>query len=105
MVSANIDIPMERIRAFCRRWKVTEFSLFGSVLRDDFRPDSDVDALVRFEPDAHWGLFDLARMEDELQAIVGRPVDLITRNSVEESANPIRRNHILSHLETLDVAG
>jgi len=54
MVSRNIDIPMDRIEEFCRRWKIREFSLFGSVLREDFRPDSDVDVLVSFEPDAEW---------------------------------------------------
>ena len=54
MVSRNIDIPMDRIEEFCRRWKIRDFSLFGSVLREDFRPDSDVDVLVSFEPEAEW---------------------------------------------------
>ena len=57
MVSRNFDIPMDRIEAFCREWKVRELSLFGSVLRDDFRPDSDVDVLVSLEPDARGGEF------------------------------------------------
>ena len=51
-MTARIDIPMEQIEAFCRRWRVVEFTLFGSVLREDFRPDSDVDVLVSFEPEA-----------------------------------------------------
>jgi len=101
----RIDFDRHRIAAFCRKWKVTEFSLFGSVLRDDFTPDSDVDVLVQFAEDARWGLFDLCRMEDELREIFGRDVDLITRRSVEQSPNWIRRKHILESLETVHVAG
>jgi predicted nucleotidyltransferase len=83
---------------------VKEFSLFGSALRDDFRPDSDVDVLVRFAEDARWGLFDLVHMEEELSGILGRRVDLVDRRSVEASPNYIRRRHILSSLETVYVA-
>lgn len=96
-----IEIEKEKIAAFCQRWKITEFSLFGSVLRDDFRPDSDIDVLVTFSDDAYWGLFDLCNMEEELKEIFGREIDLVTRKSVEESRNYIRRNHILRHLETI----
>jgi hypothetical protein len=105
MRRSNIDIPKERIREFCRRWKIEEFSLFGSVLREDFRPNSDIDVLVTFARDAHWGLFDLGRMEDELRGIFNRDVDLVTRRSVEESPNAIRRDHILMNTETVHVAG
>ena len=105
MGKTSIPIAADRIRDFCQRWKITEFSLFGSVLRDDFRPDSDVDVLVSFAEDAHWGLFDICRMEDELREIFGRQVDLVTRRAVEESPNPIRREHILAHLETIHVEG
>jgi len=105
MGKTSIPIAADRIRDFCERWKVVEFSLFGSVLRDDFRPDSDVDVLVSFAEDAHWGLFDICRMEDELREIFGRQVDLVTRRAVEESPNPIRREHILAHLETIHVEG
>ena len=105
MANMQIDVPMDKIREFCRRWKILGFCLFGSVLRDDFRPDSDVDVLVDFAGDARWGLFDLCRMEEELEAIFGRRAELITRRSVEESPNSIRRKHILAHMETLDVAG
>jgi len=103
-MAPRVPIDKDRIAAFCRKWQITELSLFGSVLRDDFRADSDVDVLVRFADEAHWGLFHLCRMEDELREIFGREVDLVTRRSVEESPNWIRRKHILEHLETLHVA-
>jgi hypothetical protein len=100
-----IPLDADKIAAFCRKWKIGEFSLFGSVLRDDFGPDSDVDVLVRFADDAAWGLFDLCRMEDELREMLGREVDLVTRRSIEESPNWIRRQHIFDHMETIHVAG
>ncbi|HUS91033.1 MAG TPA: nucleotidyltransferase domain-containing protein [Phycisphaerae bacterium] len=101
----RIDIDQERLAAFCRKWRITELSLFGSVLREDFRPDSDVDVLVSFADDARWGLFDICRMEDDLRGFLGREVDLVTRNSVEQSRNYIRRKHILENLETIHAAG
>jgi len=106
-VTAQSQIPIDRtgIAAFCRKWRITELALFGSVLRDDFRPDSDVDVLVSFAPDARWGLFDLCRMEEELRALFARDVDLITRKSVEQSENYIRRRHILAHMEVIHAAG
>ena len=101
----GIDIPEEKIAEFCRKWKITELALFGSVLREDFAPGSDVDVLVSFAEDADWGLFDMVHMEDELSEVLGRKVDLVTRNSVEASRNYIRRRHILSSLEPIHVAG
>ncbi len=94
-----IPIDRAKIADFCRRWKITEFALFGSVLRPDFRPDSDVDILVTFAADADWGLLDHAKMEDELTGILGRPVDLLTRQVVEQSDNWIRRRAILESVE------
>ena len=96
MVAPRIKIPKDRLAEFCRRWKITEFSLFGSVLRDDFRPDSDVDVLVSFESDAHWTLPDLVEMQEDLEAVLGRKVDLLTRRGVEQGRNPLRRQAILS---------
>jgi len=104
MNNAHIDMPKDKIAAFCQKWKITELALFGSVLREDFRPDSDVDILVNFEPDSRWSLMDLVRMEEELGDILGRKVDLVERQSVELSGNYIRRSHILNSLETLYVA-
>jgi uncharacterized protein len=103
-MSARIPIDREKIAEFCRRWEITEFSLFGSVLRDDFRPDSDVDVLVTFAPDAEWSLFDDVDMEEELSAIFGRKVDLVSRRAVERSDNWIRRKAILSTAEPVYVA-
>lgn len=101
MGKLRIVLPREKIAAFCRKWKVREFSVFGSVLRDDFRPDSDIDVMVDFEPGTRHGLFDLVSMTDELKAIFGRDVDLLTRRSVEQSPNYIRRKAILSSTEVL----
>ncbi|MDI7267228.1 MAG: nucleotidyltransferase domain-containing protein [Myxococcota bacterium] len=99
-----IPIDHEKIAAFCVRWKIVELSLFGSVLREDFGPDSDVDILVTFAPDADWDLFDHAVMEDEMSQIVGRQVDLVTRRAVERSRNWIRRRAILESAEPIHVA-
>lgn len=103
-MSARIPIDHEKIAEFCRRWKITEFALFGSVLRDDFRPDSDVDVLVTFAPETRYSLFDLVRIQDELKQIFGREVDLVERRAVEKSENYIRRKHILSSVEPVYVA-
>ncbi|MGV3720314.1 MAG: nucleotidyltransferase family protein [Actinomycetota bacterium] len=77
-MSARIEIDREQLAEFCRRNHIRRLSLFGSVLRDDFRPDSDVDMLVEFAGDARVGLFDMARMEIELSEWMGREVDLRT---------------------------
>jgi predicted nucleotidyltransferase len=105
MSKPKINIPKDKIEVFCRRWKIKEFALFGSVLREDFRPDSDIDVLVTFAADAHWSLFDLVSMQEELKHILGREVDLVERRSVERSENYIRRRHILQSLEPVYVAG
>ena len=97
----QLPIDRERIADFCRRWKVTEFSVFGSVLREDFGPDSDVDVLVAFAPDAPWSLFDLVDMIDELKAMFGRDVDLVEKDAIR---NPFRRRGILAHREILYAA-
>ena len=100
----RIPIDYEKIKTFCEKWKITEFSLFGSVLTDDFRPDSDVEVLVTFAEDAHWGLFDLVDMEDELKVIFARDVDLLTRRSVVRSENYLMRRSILSGVRTVYAA-
>jgi predicted nucleotidyltransferase len=91
-----ISLDQEKIESFCRKCKVRELALFGSALRDDFKPESDVDLLVTFEPDADWSLLDHIRMEEELSEIIGRKVDLVSRRAIERSANRIRRQSILS---------
>jgi predicted nucleotidyltransferase len=92
METPRIDVPMDRIREFCLKWKVKELSLFGSVLRDDFRPDSDVDVLVVLAEDAPWDLFDWVDMIEELKALFGRRVDLVEKTAI---TNPFRRHYIL----------
>lgn len=86
------NIPRKKISEFCRRWNVAEFCLFGSILREDFRPDSDVDVLVSFAPDAQVSLFDLVRMQIELKTIFNREVDLVEKATLQ---NPYRRREIL----------
>jgi len=100
-MTAGIDLNREKIAEFCRRWKVRELALFGSVLREDFTPESDVDVLVTFEPGENWTLLDVVRMQDELSGIVGRKVDLVLR---ENLVNPFRRHHILKTKKVIDVA-
>jgi predicted nucleotidyltransferase len=100
----GLVVSKEKIAEFCCRWKITEFALFGSVLRDDFRPDSDIDVLVTYAPNASWRFYDLVSMREELEAMFGRPVDLVEKRLVECSENYIRRRHILNHMETIYVA-
>lgn len=100
----KIKIPKAKLAEFCRRWNISEFALFGSVLSTDFRPDSDVDVLVSFSPEAHTTLFDMARMQDELEAIFGHEVDLVSRRGLENSRNYLRRKHILDSAQVIHVA-
>lgn len=93
-----------QIKSFSTRWKITEFSLFGSFVKDKLRPDSDIDVLVAFAPDARPTLFDLVKMQMELETLFGRPVDLVERKGLEQSQNYIRRKEILSSLETVYAA-
>lgn len=97
----TIDLPIEQIQQFCDRWQIIEFALFGSVLRDDFRPDSDIDVMVQFDADAHPTFFDLSNMEDELKTIFQREVDLVTRKGIESSRNYLRRQAILSSAQVI----
>jgi len=104
MVRGRIEIQDEALAEFCRRWKITELALFGSALRDDFRPDSDVDFLVSFAPDAHWSLLGVVGIEEELGHIIGRKVDLVSRQAVEQSYNWIRRKEILETAQVIYAA-
>lgn len=101
----NIAIDREKIAEFCRTWKIVELDLFGSVLRDDFQAESDVDVLATFAPDATWSLLDHVEMEAELSTILGRPVDLVSRRAVERSPNWIRKKAILNSAQPCYVAG
>jgi len=90
----QIEIPRERVEEFCRKWKITEFALFGSVLTDEFRPDSDVDVLVTFAPDARRSLRNRLDMIEELEEWFGRRVDFVEKRAIE---NPFVRKHVLAH--------
>lgn len=101
----KLDIPQAQIADFCRRWQISELALFGSVVRDDFGPDSDVDILITFAPDAKWSLLDHVRMEQELSDLLCRKVDLLTKRAVEQSPSWILRRGILSTAEVVYGAG
>jgi len=100
----HVEVSKDNIRDFCLKWKVAELSLFGSVLREDFRPGSDIDVFVTFEPSARWSLIAVVEMQDELERILGRKVDLVERSAIERSENYIRRQHILTSAEPFYVA-
>lgn len=93
--------PIGEIAQFCQRWLISKLALFGSVLRDDFGPESDVDVLVAFSPGADWGLLDHVQMQQELQAILHRNVDLISARALERSRNWMLRDEIMNTAETL----
>ena len=97
-------VSPEKLETFCQKWAIAELALFGSALREDFGPDSDVDILVAFQPDARWSLLDHVQMEAELAELLGREVDLITRRAVEHSRNPLRRREILETAQTVYAA-
>lgn len=98
MNNNTIVVPKDKIQEFCHRWKIKEFSLFGSILREDFGPDSDVDVLVTFDEDAHWSLYDWMDMIEELKAIFGREVHLFSKKGLR---NPFRRHKILTTREVV----
>jgi hypothetical protein len=101
MAQPRINIPTAKIEDFCRRWKIKEFALFGSVLREDFRPDSDVDVLVSFEPDGGITFDNRVEMLDELAEIFGREVDMVEKDAIR---NPFRRYDILTTKEVVYAA-
>ena len=100
-MSSRVPVNRQRIAEFCRSHHIRKLSLFGSVLRDDFRPDSDVDVLVVFQDDMRRDLFDHMKAEEELKQIFGRDVDLVEKKAIK---NPFRRHHILSNHEVIYAA-
>ena len=101
MGQIRITLPQKRIKDFCLKWKVSEMALFGSVLSDEFGPDSDIDVLVSFKDDAGWGLFEFVDMIDELKTVFGRNVDLVEKDSLR---NPFRKKAILAANEVIYAA-
>jgi uncharacterized protein len=101
MIALPILFSPQKITEFCKRWKVVEFAVFGSAVREDFSSQSDIDALVSFAPLSDWSLFDHIRMTTELKELFGREVDLVTRRALEQSPNPLLRSEILSTAKVL----
>lgn len=104
MEQVKIDIPFDEIQKFCRKWGISELSLFGSVLREDFGPESDIDVLVTFMEEIRHGFFDLVRMKRELEEMFGRSVDLVSSRGIQSSRNPIRRKAILDSARVIYAA-
>ena len=102
-VNLRTELPLTAIEVFCRRWRIARLEVFGSALRGDFGPGSDVDFLYTFSPEAHWGL-GFIDVWEELEQIVGRKVDLVSRRAVERTHNWIRRQAILDSAELLYAA-
>ena len=100
MSTVKIKIPTENLDSFCQRYQVRRLSLFGSVLRDDFRADSDIDVLVQFEPDARVGFMTLGKMQRELAALFKRPVDLIPQDGLK----PVIREEVLASAQEVYAA-
>ena len=98
MTMGRHEFALSKVNDFCQRWKVTEFALFGSILRPDFHPGSDIDVLVTFASDATWTLFDFVTVQDELRKIFRREVDLVERDGLH---NPFRRRAILQNLQVI----
>jgi len=104
-MNRHIKVPNNEIGSFCRRNHIRSLGLFGSALREDYGPGSDVDVLIEFEEAYMPGLMELVEMQEELTRIFGQKVDLVERQAVERSENYIRRRYILESVEPIYVAG
>jgi hypothetical protein len=103
MTAHGIHLDTTSIRAFCEKWKIRELSVFGSILRNDFRADSDVDFLVDYHEHAEWDLLDSIRMKEELEEIIGRRADIVDRIAIESDGNRFVRKEIISSAEPIYV--
>ena len=101
---SRLGLPLDQVGAFCRRWRIEAFALFGSILRDDFNESSDVDVLVRWSPSAEWSVLDHLRMERELGELLGRRVEIVSWRALDERATPAARAEIVGTAAWLDVA-
>jgi len=99
-----IEALTPKIESFCAKWRIRELSMFGSAISGGLKPQSDVDLLVTFEDGAAWTFFDFAAMQDEMEELFGRKVDLVSRKGLESSRNHIRKDAILSSAQVLYAA-
>lgn len=97
----STEVPSERIADFCQRWGIWRLGVFGSVVRDDFGPDSDIDFLVDYDPERKYTIDDLLDMKDEMKEMFGREVDLVSRSIIERSENYLRRELIFETTEII----
>lgn len=104
-MNQKVRIPIERLSAFCLRWKIRELAVFGSALRDDFGADSDIDFLVSYEPGATPGWPQILDLREELAELVGRRIDIVERRQLERSPNYIKRHEILHSAEPIYAQG
>lgn len=100
-MNPHVQLDRDAVAAYCRKWRIRELSLFGSALREDFGPDSDLDFLVSFEPDAGWDLWDLVTMREDLISLVNRNVDMVVKEALR---NPYRRKEILANRVVIHAA-
>jgi predicted nucleotidyltransferase len=100
-IEARLGVPLQTLIDFCQRHHIAELSVFGSILRDDFKPTSDVDFLVTFASDARISLFDFVELEEQLEALLDRKVDLVSKRAIENSKNWIRQQNILGSAEVI----
>jgi predicted nucleotidyltransferase len=102
-IEKRLGISFLILREFCQQHKITELSVFGSILREDFNVDSDIDLLVKFDPNAHISLIDMIKIENELKILLNRNIDLVSKKAIENSKNWIRRQNILNNAEIIYV--
>ncbi len=97
----NINLETEKIKQICQQWQIEELALFGSVLREDFNPTSDIDVLVSFAESAQITFFDLDTIEQQLSKLFNRSVDVVTKRAIEQSHNWIRKKNILENAQII----
>ncbi|MCW6037371.1 nucleotidyltransferase domain-containing protein [Spirulina subsalsa FACHB-351] len=103
-IYARLGITPEHLAEFCQHHQIAELALFGSILRDDFNPDSDIDFLVSYLPTAQRNLLQKLCLQEQLETLLGRPVDLVSKTAIERSRNWLRRQNILSSAKVIYVA-
>ncbi len=100
-IQNRLGISLSKIASFCQKWHIAKIALFGSILREDFNPDSDIDFLITFLPNTRQGLLTLAKIKHELEYLLNRSVDIAVKDSIEASENWIRRYEILTTAQTV----